>query len=301
MLLRNDTPRFLQTTSQAVLIDFLQMPVPKKAMQRETRFANMITEGKDFMGRFHHIFFCAFCAFLRPTKQPFSCGRHLTGMKPSFIMKLSLQFFSPRRAFAALFFAALLPLAVHAGTPLICNPYAIGNAKSLPGGDWKGTDQSYDRTNLVRDTLALLTPDTPVIVRMETLRRAAIYATANLRGWAKGATYTSTDRELAFGLLEKLEARIAEATDQTRALALFDLGFFTETLRQTNLDPKLNGYQLLLKVAELRPNDPDVQFALALASAWPKRKEYAAHVAQASAGAKPGTLLAANLQSHVQH
>jgi hypothetical protein len=216
-------------------------------------------------------------------------------------MKLPFHAIVSRRAFAALLFAAFLPLAARAGTPLICNPYAIGNAPTLPGGDWKGTSPDYDRTHLVNDTLALLTPDTPVLVRMETLRRAAIYATANLRGWAKGSAYTSTDREVAFALLEKLRVRTAEATDRTRDLALFDLGFFTETLRQTNLDPALNGYDLLLKVEKLRPNDADVQFALALASAWPKRAEHTAHLAQAQAGAKSGSLLAVNLQSHFQH
>jgi hypothetical protein len=205
-----------------------------------------------------------------------------------------------RRALVALLFAALLPLAVHAGTPLICHPYAIGDAPSLPAGEWKGADPKYDRTHLVRDTLALLTPETPVLVRMETLRRAAIYATANMRGWAKHTSYTGEDRKVAGDLLEQLRLRTMKATDQARDLAFFDLGFFTETLRQTNLDPALNGYDLLLKVAELRPNDPDVQFALALASSWPKRKDHGAHLASASAGAKPGTLLAANLQSHFQ-
>jgi len=216
-----------------------------------------------------------------------------------FTMKNPLA--SVLRAFAVLLFAALLPLAVHAGTPLICHPYAIGDAPTLPGGSWKGADPSYDRTNLVRDTLALLTPSTPVLVRMETLRRAAIYATANMRGWNKSTPYTTEDRKIAGDLLEQLRLRTTTATDQTRDLALFDLGFFTETLRQTNLDPALDGYDLLLKVAELRPADADVQFALALASSWPKRRDYTAHLAQATAGAKPGTLLAANLQSHFSH
>jgi hypothetical protein len=225
------------------------------------------------------------------------CGGRRQTDEPSFIMKNKI----PLRALTALLFAAFLPLAVHAGTPLICHPYAIGNAPSLPAGEWKGANPNYDRTNLVRDTLALLTSETPVLVRMETLRRAAIYATANMRGWAKNSSYSVEDRKVAGDLLEQLRLRTTTATGQTRDLALFDLGFFTETLRQTNLDPALNGYDLLVKVAELRPNDPDVQFALALASSWPKRKEHSAHLAQASAGAKPGTLLAANLQSHFQH
>jgi hypothetical protein len=49
----------------------------------------------------------------------------------------------------------------------------------------------------------------------------------------------------------------------------------------------------------MRPNDPDIQFALALAGSYPKRKpDYEAHLALAEAGAKPGSLLATNLRSH---
>lgn len=202
-------------------------------------------------------------------------------------------------ALAALLIVATLPLAVHAGTPLICHPYAIGDAPSLPGGDWKGASPAYDRTHLVRDTLALLTPDTPVLVRMETLRRAAIYATANMRGWAKNSSYTTSDRDIAFSLLERLRDRATKSADAGRDLALFDLGFFSETLRQTRLDPALDGYALLLKVAEARPHDADVQFALALASSYPDRKtDHPRHVQQARTGAKPDSLLAANLKSH---
>src|SRR5688500_4770321 len=87
----------------------------------------------------------------------------------------------------SLLIVPLISARVHAGTPLICHPYIIGAASSLPGsdGDWKGVNPSYDRTHLVRDTLALLNADTPIIVRMETLRRAAIYATAGMRGWSE--------------------------------------------------------------------------------------------------------------------
>lgn len=206
-----------------------------------------------------------------------------------------------RSVLAALLFA-LVPLAVHAGPPLICHPYAIGEARSLPGGtkDHFGLSAGYDRTNLVNDTLALLAPETPVIVRMETLRRAALYATNEMSAWRSNRPYGEADRSLALGLLQKLRARTQTATDETRALALFDVGFYAETLRQTKLDPALDGYELLAKVATLRPNDPDIQFALALASVWPQRKEHTAHLASAAAGAKPGTLLAANLRTHFQ-
>jgi Tfp pilus assembly protein PilV len=191
---------------------------------------------------------------------------------------------------------------VHAGTPLICHPYHIGAAKSLPGsdGDWKGVNPAYDRTHLVRDTLALLTPDTPIIVRMETLRRAALYATAGMRGWATTSGFTAEDRANTSALLEQLRARTKSApTAAARALALFDACFFTETLRHTGVDRSLNGYDLIVQARELRGNDPDIEFALALASSWPSRRsEHSDHLSRARAGAKAGSLLAFNLATH---
>jgi hypothetical protein len=208
------------------------------------------------------------------------------------------------RALAALLFAVFLPLAVHAGPPLICHPYDISGSgwKSLPGGtkDHFGLSADYNRANLVGDTLALLTPETPVIVRMETLRRAALYATNEMSAWRTNQGYGEADRALALGILQQLRERAQNASDRTRPLALFDLGFYAETLRQTKLDPALDGYELLAKAASLRPGDPDVQFALALASVWPKRKDHDHHLAAATAGAKPGTLLATNLRTHFQ-
>jgi hypothetical protein len=197
--------------------------------------------------------------------------------------------------------AALMPALVHAGTPLICHPYAIGNAKTLPGtdGDWKGINPNYDRSNLVRDTLALLTPDTPVIVRMETMRRAAIYATAGMRGWTNGQAFSDEDRANTNAILEKLVERAKTAKGADRALALFDEGFFVETLRHTGVKKDINGYDLLVQARALRGPDADMEFALALASSWPMtRSERDSHLAQARAGAKPGTLLAQNLETH---
>src|SRR5512138_1909486 len=69
--------------------------------------------------------------------------------------------------------------AAMAGPPLLCHPFDIGNARSLPwqsaGTGWNAPRSDYDTKRLVDDTLALLTDSTPVIVRMETLRRAALY------------------------------------------------------------------------------------------------------------------------------
>ena len=206
-----------------------------------------------------------------------------------------------RTSFTALCFGLLALPSAHAGTPLICHPYEIGDAKTLPGGDWKGADPKYDRSNLTADTLALLTPDTLLIVRMETLRRASIYATAGLRHW-KNESYTADDRTVARELFDKLRERTQNAAGGDLALALFDAGFFFETLRHAQLDLCVDGYALLTKAAELRPDDAEIEFALALASSWPKRRDnHTEHLRLAKSRAKSGTLLAANLRSHFGH
>jgi hypothetical protein len=205
-----------------------------------------------------------------------------------------------------LFACAMLSLAAvqslttaFAGPPLICHPYSIGAAKSLPGegSHWLGISKSYDRRNLVTDTLALLTPTTPILVRMETLRRASIYATSEMRGWGKDA-YTDEDRRISAELVKALQDRVAKAQPADRALALFDTGFFAETLRQTNMDPAVDGYALLTEAAKLRGNDPETEFALALASVSPRRQEHDKHLARARAAAKENSLLATNLATH---
>lgn len=212
----------------------------------------------------------------------------------------SIRLLKLREALRALaFVSALATTAAFAGSPLICHPYAVGNAKTLPDseGDWKGVNPAYDRRNLERDTIAALTPETPIIVRMETLRRAVIYATGGLRQWDKGS-YTADERTVAANLITKLRARTDKAKGQALALALFDLGFIAETFRQANLAQDIEGYNLMSRAAELRGPDPEIEFALALASFRPVRPEHAQHLARAKAGSKPGTLLASNLASH---
>lgn len=209
-------------------------------------------------------------------------------------------FISFQRLLAGLALIVLVaPLALQAGTPLICHPYAIGKAPSLPGGSGgHGVSQNYDRRTLTADTLALLTPATPTIIRMETLRRAAIYATAQMRGWDKGK-YTTEDRAAATELFTALRERTQNATGPAQAMALFDAGFFVETLRHANLDLGVDGYALIAKAGELKGADPEIEFALALASSWPQQKaSHDVHLARARQGAASGTLLASNLQTH---
>src|SRR5262245_16146386 len=93
---------------------------------------------------------------------------------------MKLQKIRPYRFFAAFATSMLLFANVAmAGPPLICHAFEIGQAKSLPlasnGWNLSGAE-NYDTKNLAADTLEILKPDTPVLVRMETLRRATLYA-----------------------------------------------------------------------------------------------------------------------------
>ena len=205
----------------------------------------------------------------------------------------------------ALLAAALLfGSAAQAGPPVLCHPFDTAGAASLPWGKgWNVADRHYDTRRLSADTLGLLGAQTPVIARMETLRRAAIYASAD------GAKL----RDLA----AKLDARIVAAKiPQAKALALFDAGYFAETLQDI---ARLQGYDMpgigkvdvvalrsvlargdgSLRIAEalqLRGADPAMRFAAALVSAADERKgDYNTHARIARAGVATDALLARNV------
>lgn len=119
---------------------------------------------------------------------------------------------------AAALAAVLLSRPALAGPPLLCFPFEIGSARSLPmgRGDWRATDPTYDVSHLVADTLRLLTPSAPLNVRMETIRRATIYA--------------STRPQIAAALMAELKKR----SDGKEPLAAFDHGYLAEALREAD-------------------------------------------------------------------
>lgn len=194
--------------------------------------------------------------------------------------------------------AAVLAIAtpVFAGPPLLCFPFETGSAKTLPmrGGDWKSVDPKYDVSHLTADTIALLAPATPVVARMETIRRATIYA--------------STHPQLAADLLAALQTRAAARTE-TAASAVFDFGYLVETYKQATfmfsspvkgLDG-IDGYQLVLKAAALH-NDPAMEFGAAVIAQGSTnaalRAEYRGHLDRAIAGAKSDAALSASVTKH---
>ena len=193
-----------------------------------------------------------------------------------------------------------------AGPPLLCHPFDIGDARSLPwdGREWSQGRRDYNVANLVADTEAILTPTAPVIVRMETLRRAALYA--------------SLDGKVAAQLLQTLNARAAAAeragsSSPAAAMALFDAGYLTETYRQISqlgrfdglgtrsatiagVIGKASGKTLMDRTIALRPDDGAIQFAAALVAASSDKTAYAQHAAKAREGASKDPLLARNIK-----
>ena len=183
-----------------------------------------------------------------------------------------------------------------AGPPLLCFPFETGGAKTLPmtSGDWKTVDAKYDVSRLTEDTLALLTPATPVVARMETIRRATIYA--------------STHPQIASELLARLQARAA-ISNSAAASAVFDFGYLVETYKQATymfsspvkgLDA-IDGYQLVLKASALQ-NDPAMEFGAAVIAQGSGnaalRAEYRGHLQHAIAAAKSDAALNASVTKH---
>jgi len=202
------------------------------------------------------------------------------------------RFLSSRFAVGILLALFALVTSAFAGPPLICHRLDIGDAKSLP---WNGTawdlagNENYDTKNLVHDTLAILDGGAPVIVRMETLRRATLYA--------------RKDPQAAKELLTKLyqRATAGEAAGRADALAWFDAGYLAAAYRQwlgKNQDSAagIDGYSLVAKALALGgEKDPQMEFAAALITLQGPERAHQEHAQRAIAGAKNDPLLARNL------
>jgi hypothetical protein len=196
-----------------------------------------------------------------------------------------------------------------AGPPLLCHPFDIGAARSLPwsgASSWYDGQPGYNLQQLTDDTEALLTSSTPIIVRMETLRRAAIYASRD----------PQVAKRLFLTINDRIRTSAAASGGKTDPLTLFDAGYLAETLREigrlgrydfrevnmnsdamTELVRTVDGYDLVQRSLALRSNDPSIELASALiaASSDGRRNQYAQHADKARAGAKQDVLLAKNL------
>jgi hypothetical protein len=212
---------------------------------------------------------------------------------------ISVAMQKPMKILAAF---VVLAAPVFAGPPLVCHPINIGSAGSLP---WTSTswnlsgNESYDISHLVADTAALLGPDTPVLVRMETIRRAVLYSQNN----------AIVARELFAGL----QARATSGAHDS--LAAFDYGYLIEAYRQLEMafrmsrDEKhrgdrvnpaagLDGYAWVKKAIVMRGRDAEMEFAAALITTENSKQDYREHMERARAGMLEDPLLAANVAGH---
>lgn len=206
---------------------------------------------------------------------------------------------------SAVLSAALVALATPAvaGPPLLCHPYDTGNARSLPWDGtrgWAGDLPDYKLERLIADTDALLTPSTPVIARMETLRRASLYA--------------SRDRAIARELLARLVARAktADAKGAPDPLAWLDAAYVAGAFHQISMLGNnagfreravaarealgdLDAYALMQRSIAARSEDPALHFAAALIASDRNRDAYRTHAEKARKGVRQDALLARNI------
>jgi hypothetical protein len=190
--------------------------------------------------------------------------------------------------------AGMAGTTLQAGAPLVCFPMEIGTAASLPFGSqgWHNPSPDYDRARLVPDTLALLSPRTPVLVRMETLRRATVYV--------------SGDPRQATALLEAVRTRSEQASAADAVQASFDFGYLVETYKQARTVLKgegpgqgTDGRGLVLKALE-NTHDPVMAYALALISTDGSRERPLPYLKAALEGAPEGSPLARTIEAHAR-
>jgi hypothetical protein len=225
------------------------------------------------------------------------CVRRLTSQEIHIMPKATVRNLHHLICATALLVVAT---AAEAGPPLICHPFETGPARLLPWASapgWNTPDATYDVRNLTTDTLRLLSPDSPVLARMENLRRATIYA--------------SQSRDEAFELLTALLGRAltAQAVGSRDPMPLFDAAYAIEAFRQAagihrwkSNQPReewlsrelgdLTGDAFIERALALAGNNAEMEFAASLM----KRGAAAdAHRRRAAAGAPTGSLLAKNI------
>lgn len=190
-----------------------------------------------------------------------------------------------------------------AGPRLICKSIDIGSAPSLP---WSNSStlagrNDYDVSHLVNDTLELLNSNTRVLVHMETLRRATIYA--------------QRDSAIAAELLSKFRQRARAGAND--ALAQFDYGYLAASYKQIawgrssgmtvwgrsewqNPAEGTDGYTIVKKAIALSGQNPEMEFAAALITAEGSPSAHEQHLQNALAGAKDDPLLAENIAAQFQ-
>ncbi len=126
------------------------------------------------------------------------------------------------------------------GPPAACQPFAIGDAASLPWNEGAfGIDSGFSTSKLVPMTRKLLDGQSDALVRMETLRRAVIYA-VGVGDYGKKARPSAEARKLhTQALILMLQERALavhlgeQAATTAQAMSpMFDLGYALAAIRQ---------------------------------------------------------------------
>jgi len=201
------------------------------------------------------------------------------------------SYLKPSGVLAVLLLCATATLA---GPPLICHAFAIGTAQSLPwtSHDWNLSGaENYDSSHLAADTQAILRGNPTILVHMETLRRATLYARKDQRA----------AKELFVKLF--MATKNTQPDRNAAALAYFDAGYLAETYKQwlgakdQNPAQGVDGYALIKQALSLTGGDPQMEFAAALVTLGGPEKDHSEHAQKALAGAKSDSLLRENLAS----
>jgi hypothetical protein len=185
------------------------------------------------------------------------------------------------------FVLVALPAIAEAGPPLICHPFQTAGGDLLPWGAgpaWNNPDPRYDVRRLTADVLRLLSPDAPVLTRMENMRRAAIYV--------------AQDKRVADELLQALLARAAGPSPAGDAL--FDAGYLVESYKQAahlhkGRAPTQDGYGMVVRAITARGGNAEMEFA---ASLMTQGATADTHLRRAKAAAAAESLLARNIETH---
>lgn len=158
-----------------------------------------------------------------------------------------------------------------AGPPAACFQFDIGNMKSLP---WRaasseaGTAEpfalfpTYSEKNLMDDTIQILDGSTDILLHIETLRRAAIYA-AHFDGKPSKGREGSVSARLAVFIMNRSLLQIAR--NGGHAAAWVDAGFALTAIQQ--MSPGFARLEArgpyFSKATTLAPGDPAVHLACA--------------------------------------
>jgi hypothetical protein len=181
------------------------------------------------------------------------------------------------------------------GPPLICFQYDIGSARSLPwseGNDSFGVDPKYSCEQLVPDTLAVLDSSKDVLVHMETIRRATIYASRQGEKPTKTRDTGMSDR-LVIAMLDRALKTIAR--EPQSSLAWLDAGYAIGGAVHMGSQQGASFLEYFEKARAAAPSDLGLAFAACAAYLdSPKNEIWERHFRETLAGAPEGSLLRKN-------